>query len=236
MAGPQVPTCRDSLPLRAGGADHRGVTSSATAAPTPTATATRPWVAFPAVVAVSLLLGGLTSVAQGFLPDALASLANSPSGWTILTAASVAAARPSLRAGAVLGVLSFVSLVAGYTVVSELRGLSYDPVFWGIVGVIAGPAVGAAAAAVAGPHLTRASLGAGVLAGVLVADGIYGLTVVDQTTSAVYWTACIVAGVALVGATAWRFRSPTATAISVAFGLAAVGLLTAGYWVLNAIH
>ena len=196
---------------------------------------TRQWVALPAVVAVSLLLGGLTSSAQGLLPDAVASFANSPSGWTILTAAIVAATRPGLRAGAVLGVLSFVSLVLGCAIASELRGLTYDPVLWCIIGVLAGPPVGTAAAALAGPHRTRASVGAGVLAGVFIADGIYGLTVVDQSTSAVYWTACIVAGIALVTVTASRFRSRTTTVTCVASTLASAAFLTAGYSVLNAI-
>jgi hypothetical protein len=102
------------------------------------------------VTLASLLLGALTSWAQGVLPDALASFANSPSGWTVLTAALVAAARPSLGWGAAAGVVSFVALVLGYTFASELRGLTYDPTLWGAVGVVAGPFVGVAAAAIVG--------------------------------------------------------------------------------------
>ncbi|MDZ5663608.1 DUF6518 family protein [Nocardioides sp. S-58] len=186
-----------------------------------------------AVVGTSLLLGGLTSWAQGVLPDALAPFANSPSGWTLLTVLVVATARPSLGAGAALGVASFVSLVLGYTAASELRGLSYDPVLWGVVGVVAGPVVGAAAAAVVDRRPVVAAVGAGVLAGVLVADGIYGLTVVGGSTSPVYWTLCLVAGCALVGTTAVRLRSPAAAAGVVASAAAATGVLTVGYGVLN---
>ncbi|WP_322919382.1 DUF6518 family protein [Nocardioides renjunii] len=188
-----------------------------------------------AVVGTSLLLGGLTSWAQGVLPDALAPFANSPSGWTLLTVLVVATARPSLGAGAALGVASFVSLVLGYTAASELRGLSYDPVFWGVVGVVAGPVVGAAAAAVVDRRPVVAAVGAGVLAGVLVADGIYGLTVVGGSTSPVYWTLCLVAGCALVGTTAVRLRSPAAAAGVVASAAAATGVLTVGYGVLNQV-
>lgn len=188
-----------------------------------------------AVVAASLLLGGLTSWAQGLLPDALSSFANSPSGWTALTAVLVAAARPSLPEGAVLGVLSFVALVLGYTAASELRGLSYDPTLWGAVGVVAGPFVGAAAAAVAGRRALAAALGAGALAGVLAADGIYGLTVVDDSTSPVYWTLCLVAAVALVAVVARRLRTRTATAGVLASAVAATGVLSAGYAVLNGL-
>ncbi|CAM3860006.1 DUF6518 family protein [Nocardioides zeicaulis] len=207
---------------------------SAAAAPL-TVRPARPALAVPAVVVASLLLGGLTSWAQGVLPDALASFANSSSGWTALTAVLVAAARPRLVLGAVLGVVSFVSLVLGYTVASELRGLAYSPVLWGAVGIVAGPFVGAAAAALAGRDRRLAAVGAGALAGVLVADAVYGLTVVAASTSPVYWTICLVAAVALVGATVARFPSRTTAALAVATALAATGVLTGGYAVLNAI-
>lgn len=186
-----------------------------------------------AVVAASLLLGGLTSWAQGVLPDALASFANSPSGWTALTALLVAALRPSPALGAALGVTSFVCLVLGYTAVSELRGLTYDPTLWGAVGLLAGPVVGVAAAAVVSPRVVHAALGAGALAGVLAADGIYGLTVVSSSTSPVYWTLCLIAGVAVAAITATRLRTPAAAAVTVTSVVAATGALSLGYAVLN---
>ena len=187
------------------------------------------------VVGGSLVLGGLTSWAQGALPDALASFANSPSGWTVLTALMIVAVRPAVAAGAVLGVVSFVSLVLGYTVASELRGLAYDPLFWSVVGLVAGPFVGAAAAAVVGGHAVRAALGAGALAGVLVADGIYGLTVVGDTTSPVYWVLCLALGVVLVAVVAVRLRSRVALTTLAGTAVAATGVLGAGYAVLNGL-
>lgn len=59
----------------------------------------RPVLSVLAVVGGSLLLGGMTSWAQSVLPDALASFANSPSGWAALTVLLVAAVRPSLPWG-----------------------------------------------------------------------------------------------------------------------------------------
>ncbi|WP_195849531.1 DUF6518 family protein [Nocardioides marmotae] len=205
---------------------------------TPTAhpVLTRPVPAALAVVAASLALGGATSWAQGLLPDALGSFANSPSGWTLLTVLLVAAVRPSLGGGAVLGVVSFVALVLGYTVASELRGLVYDPTFWGAVGVVAGPVVGAAAAAMVGRRVVPAALGAGALAGVLVADGVYGLTVVGETTSPVYWVLCLIAAAALVGGTARHLRTPTAVAAVLGTAAAATAVLSLGYGVLNAAY
>lgn len=160
------------------------------------------------VVLAGLALGGATSYAQTWLPGSLAPLANSVSGWTLLTALAVASRRPGLRWGAVLGAASFVSLVLGYTAVSEARGWTYDPTLWGAVGVVAGPFVGAATAGLVGrPPLPRA-LGAGALAGVLVADGLRGLTVVADSTSPVYWSLCLAVG--LLGLAAATTRLPTA--------------------------
>jgi hypothetical protein len=188
------------------------------------------------VVPGSLALGALTSWAQGVLPYALASFANSPSGWTVLTVLLVAAVRPSLPVGAVLGAVSFVSLVLGYQLGSAVRGLSYDPTIWGGVGVIAGPFVGAAAAALVGRQVLPAALGAGALAGVLVSDGIYGLTVVAESTSPVYWTLCLVAGVVLIAAVAARLRSVAVLGLAVATAAVATGVLSGGYAVLNAVY
>ena len=188
-----------------------------------------------AVVAGGLVLGAATSWAQGVLPDALESFANSPSGWTLLTVLMVGVVRPPVALGAVLGVLSFVSLVLGYTVASEVRGLSYDPLFWSVVGVVAGPFVGAAAAALVGRHVIGTALGAGALAGALIADGIYGLTVVAGTTSPVYWVLCLVGGVALAGVVAVRLRTGVAVVTLLATAVVATAVLSAGFAVLNSI-
>lgn len=169
------------------------------------------------------------------LPEPLASFANSPSGWTVLTALVVAAARPTLAWGAALGAASFVSLVLGYAIASELRGLTYNPVLWSVVGVIAGPFVGSAAAAVVRRHTVQAALGAGAIAGVLIADGIYGLTVVSGSTSPVYWSLCLVAGAVLIGVTAVRLGTRAAAARLAVGAVAAGGILTLGYTMFNAV-
>jgi hypothetical protein len=185
------------------------------------------------VVVVSVVLGAVTSWAQGFLPDAWAPLANSPSGWAAMTALVVMASRPTLRWGAVLGAVSFVCLVLGYTLGSELRGLAYDPTLWGAIGVVTGPVIGAAAAGTASTRSVPVALGSGVLAGVLVADGIYGLTVVADTTSPVYWTTVLVVGLVVVLATPLRLRSLPPTAIMVVTFLATTAALTGGSAWLN---
>ncbi|XGX80579.1 hypothetical protein LQK93_03419 [Terrabacter sp. BE26] len=69
----------------------------------------------------------------------------------------------------------------------------------------------------------------------LVADGIYGLTVVSGSTSPVYWSLCLVAGAVLIGVTALRLRTPAAAARVIASAVAATGILTLGYSMLNAV-
>jgi hypothetical protein len=155
----------------------------------------------PRLVAIpfaSLALGFATSYAQTVLPSAFASFANSASGWTILTAALVLQARPTLGIGALAGAVSFVCLVLGYTLASELRGYAYTPALWLVVSLVAGPLVGAAAAAMRHPSRVTAAVGALAIAAVLAADGVRGLTVLAGSTSPVYWTLMVVLGLALV--------------------------------------
>jgi hypothetical protein len=154
------------------------------------------WVVVPLVLGVSLVLGGVTSGAQGFLPDALRPLANSASGWTLLTAVTVWATRRQPPVAVVLGALSFVGLVIGYSLVSNVRGSYFDPLFWSLVGVVVGPFVGTAAAWLRSSGWRRA-VGTGLLSGIAVGDGGYGLTVVSDTTGWFYWAAAIVVGLSV---------------------------------------
>ncbi len=148
-------------------------------------------------LALALLLGFGTSYAQGFLPDAVSSFANSASGWTILTWLIVWAIRSRTGLSALLGAIGFVGLVLGYTLASELRGLSYNPVFFGVVGVVVGPFVGVAASWLRRREW-RAAAGVGLLSGIAVGEALYGLTAVSETTSPVYWILVGVLGLVLL--------------------------------------
>jgi Family of unknown function (DUF6518) len=188
------------------------------------------------LVVASFALGGLTSWAQGVLPDAWAPLANSPSGWTVTTALVVAPTRPGLVRGAVFGGVGFVCLVLGYTFAAELRGLSYSPVFWSLVGVLAGPFVGAAAAALLSRRHYLIAIGSGILAGVLAADGIYGLTKVADTTSPVYWTTALVTSLLILVVTSGvRLRSLWPISLQICTWIATTGAITLGYAALNSL-
>lgn len=157
------------------------------------------------VSAASLLVGGLTSVAQGVLPDWSSSFANSASGWTLVATLLVWWSRRRVVVSAVLGTASFVALVVGYTAASSLRGLSYDPTRFGVIAVLVGPVIGIAAVWLRSSGW-RAIVAAAALAGVAVGEGIYGLTAIADTTSAVYWTVIGAVGLVLLAVVVGRQR------------------------------
>lgn len=191
-----------------------------------------------AVVGIAaLLIGGATSFGQTFLPAEAASLANSVAGWTVPTVVLVFVTARSFTEAAVAGALSFVALTIGYALLSSLRGYPFDPTTWAIVGLVAGPVVGAATFALRRSPM-HAAVGGGLLAGILVGEGVYGLTVVAATTSPVFWWAAIAAGVALlVAVAALRLRGirsrlvivsvAALTAVAFVFAYLALPLVTA---------
>lgn len=106
-----------------------------------------------------LLVGGLTSFGQQYLPSWLTSLANSSGGWSMFAFLLVwlVRARPALAA--LLGALAFVAMVEAYGVVSGWRGFFYAAPFssrWTLIGLVAGPVIGVAASlARSGLHRRR---------------------------------------------------------------------------------
>lgn len=184
-----------------------------------------------AVVATSLVLGGLTSPAQMLLPDALRPFANSSSGWTLLTAlVIVVAGRSGTAAAAALGATSFVALLIGYQAVSALRGFPDSEELFTVIAVVVGPFVGVAASWLRASG-RRAALGVAVLAGIGAGDGANGLLRLVPTTGWVYWTLIGVIALALLAVIAVRrLRAPAdrilAIAGTVAVAAAYVGVFS----------
>lgn len=168
------------------------------------------------VALLSFLLGGVTADAQGFLPEAALPLANSASGWTLVTALLVYCTRPPLITAAVLGAVSFVLLVLGYAAASGINGLYYNPLMFSLIGIVVGPFVGAAASWLRSRDLP-AAVGTAILAGIGIGDAVYGLAVVSEFTGTTYWIVIGVAGlVLLAGMLAFRIRGVTPAAVAVA--------------------
>ena len=164
----------------------------------------------------ALLLGGLTSYGQGYLPSWLSSLANSAGGWTLVAFGLVwlGGARPAL--GAVLGLVAFQALNEGYGLVSDWRGFFYAAPFsgiWTLVGLLAGPLVGFAGSLRRRGRPLWRLLAVTPLAAVLLGEGAWALTAVADTTSPVYWwleiaLAVVLVGVAVAGApVSWAQRA-----------------------------
>lgn len=147
------------------------------------------------VIVVSFLSGMLTFFAQSFLPDAVNSFANSASGWTFVTVLVLAWARLRTAFAAVLGAASFVLLTLGYSTSAYLQDLAYDPTLFVVVGVLVGPFVGIATTWLRAESAWQAAAGAALLSGIGLGEGAYGLTMVADTTSPVYWS--VVGAIAL---------------------------------------
>lgn len=146
----------------------------------------------------ALVLGGLTSLGQQYLPPWINSFANSAGGWAMLTFLLVWLARARPLLAGILGIVAFEALNEGYGLVSGWRGNFYSAPFssiWTLAGLAAGPVLGVAAS------LTRYGtppwrlFGVTPLSAVLLGDGVWGLLRVSATTSPVYWSLEIVLSV-----------------------------------------
>ena len=169
--------------------------------PAPPRTAARSAALAALVVAICLVLGGVESFAQTVLPEWLRPLSNSASGWTLPPVVLIALFRLRPVPAVVAGALGFVALTVGYAVVSTLRGFADDPVFWASVGIVVGPFVGLAACWLRSTG-ARAALGAGLLAGIGLGEGVYGLSAITATTGVVYWAAIAAVAVVLLAVVA----------------------------------
>jgi hypothetical protein len=175
----------------------------------------------------AMLIGGLTSLGQQYLPAWMNSLANSVGGWTMLSFLLVWLGRAKPLLASVLGVVVFILLTESYSVVSEWRGFDDGDPFtsiWTVVGLVAGPLLGVSAALVRhAPPLWRV-LGVTPLSAVLLGEGIWALNTIVDTTSPVYWSIEIVLSVFFLVAAIRRT------------GLGAGGIATvAGVWVLGTL-
>ncbi|MBX0298456.1 hypothetical protein K2F54_00505 [Cryobacterium sp. 1639] len=153
------------------------------------------------VVGGAVLIGGLTSFAQLYLPPWVNSLSNSAGGWTMFSFLLVWLSRARPVLAGVLGIVAFQLLVESYSVVSEWRGFDDGDPFssiWTVVGLAAGPLLGVAAGLVRhAPPLWRA-LAVTPLSAVLLGEGIWALNTIADTTSPVYWTLEIVLSAAFL--------------------------------------
>lgn len=151
----------------------------------------------------AMLVGGLTSVGQTYLPPEINSLANSVGGWTMVGFLLVWLGRARPLLAAILGVVVFQLLTESYSVVAEWRGFDDGDPFasiWTIVGLVAGPVLGLSASLARHGSPVWRALAVTPLGAVLLGEGIWALNTIVDSTSPVYWTLEIVLSVVFVAA------------------------------------
>ncbi|MEP7114369.1 MAG: DUF6518 family protein [Ilumatobacteraceae bacterium] len=160
-------------------------------------------------VAAGLLVGALTSPLQGWLADSASSLANSAGTWS-LVAFLVARRAPNAAFAALVAAVTLAMCELGYVLATEVRGGSNATstvAFWLAAAVLAGPPLGVAAMWSRSSHPLRRGAGFGVIGGVLLGEGTYGLVKISDTTDWRYWSAEIAVAAGIVGWVALRNRS-----------------------------
>jgi len=182
-----------------------------------------------AALAIGLAWGAATSGLQTLLPSS--GLANAVGPWV---AAAFAVGALSRRPGVamVAGVLACAGEVGGYYLVSAARGFGVNPsmvALWAVSAVVGGPVFGAAGWCWRRARSVRwAALGAALLGGVFLAEGVvqYGV-VLGYTGNAVVFCTLGVLLAVLLGATspAVRTAGPRARGVGAAAAWLGVVLL-----------
>ena len=155
---------------------------------------------------LGLTFGVATAYAQAWLPHEVGSLANSVGSWALL-AFLLALLGTTPRAAALLGFVALVMLLAGYVLGASVRG---DPsssslmAFWGLASLVAGPVLGLSAYWVRTDRGYLGAAGIGVISGILIGEGVYGLSTIADTTYPPYWRGQIVVGVLILASVAVR--------------------------------
>lgn len=178
-----------------------------------------------AVLGAGLALGVVTQVLQGILPGAINWIANALSGW-LLVAFLAGSRMPSPRVAAFMTPLMLLAALAGYYATVQVRfGYGTNTsilVFWGLGAVAGGLVFG-----VAGwwwrhgePRARAAAIG--LLAALFVAEGIYFLMILPDSTVGL---GAIVAGLIVPAAFGrdWRERGWGYLAMLPGLALGAVG-------------
>ena len=183
-----------------------------------------------AVALGGLLIGILTSLGQGSLPFELSPLANSSGSWSLAAFALALTERVPKRA-ALLGAAALAAMLAGYSLATVSLGHAASTsllLFWGAASVVVGPIIGVGAAWFRGPMVVRIGLGGAVIAGILIGEGVYGVTLIAATTPVGYWLAQIGVGLAfLLAVSLRRLRS----LMPIAVCLATTAVVAAGFYV-----
>jgi hypothetical protein len=136
------------------------------------------------IVVVGLATGALTQLGQGLLPEGWSQAANAISPW-LLVAFLLGSTMPDDRWAAAAGIGALLFALVGYYTMTELRyGIGAGTgslLFWGAAAVVGGPVFG-----IAGrwwrtsPSHRRRAMAIGLLAAVVVAEGLYLILILPE--------------------------------------------------------
>jgi hypothetical protein len=177
-----------------------------------------------------LLVGVVTNVLQGVLPDALQAVSNSGSVWTVAAFVAGALVRVAGRVAVLAGVATQVGAVVGYYAYAEVvrdgMGDPTYPLFWLALALVAGPIFGTAGA------WWRTGEGWRRIAGPALLGGVFGMDALWYEFVLRYHGDAIAYGV--VGALVPLLMGRTIRERAVGFG-ATAGLSVVAVLVLSAL-
>jgi hypothetical protein len=177
------------------------------------------------VAAVGLLVGVLTQIGQGSLPDGVSQAANSISPW-LLVAFLVGSRMPDRRWATAAGFGALVGALVGYYGMIELRygfeASTGSLVFWGLGALVGGPVFGVAGWSWRFDDGWRRAGAVGLLAAAAIAEGLDLVRILpDAAVGLVFVGAGLLVLLVFGGTVADRSRAYVA--ILPALALGAVG-------------
>ena len=162
------------------------------------------------MIGTGLLLGGLTSFLQTWLPSEVAPLANSAGPWCVVGFVLAGLGRRP-RDGAILGAAALAALDAGYYLTASERGFpagASSVAFWVLAALVVGPVLGIGACWLDARHPARRACAVAVLPTVLVLEGVRSFVRIGDTTYRPYWVAETALGLLLAAVLAtWARRA-----------------------------
>jgi len=146
------------------------------------------------IVATGLLVGVITEIGQGLLPDGFSQIANSISPW-LLVAFLLGSRMPDRRWAAAAGFGTLAFALIGYYALTQLRfgygGSTGSLVLWSIAAIVGGPVFGLAGWTWRVEDGWPRAAAIGLLAAVAIAEGCYLIAILPE--------AAVGAGFVIVG-------------------------------------
>lgn len=182
------------------------------------------------IVAVGLLLGVLTQLGQGLLPDGVSQLANAISPW-LTVAFLLGATMPDVRSAAVAGIAALALALVGYYAMVQLRfgygGSTTSLIVWSTAAIAGGAVYGPLGRWWRTGGTGQRGMALGFLGAVWVAEGVYLIGILPEPAIGAGFVV-IGSAVPLVVGRSWVDRGRGYAALLPALVLGALGYAAFG--------